>query len=351
MLGSSVHGALEHYVKNCYINKTEQPSWKLLLDLFKLSYMKIFSTTETATPEFDDGVEMLRGWEKRTDFEGFTVLSTETKENFSVKFPDGTLIPFNFIFDRLDIMSDNSYRIVDYKTQRWALQPDDLSAKIQARMYGLALQIKFPDAEEIWVEFDLLRHTPIGMRFTRDDNITSWKFLKTAIKRIYEYDGELSGETLNSDCRFCVRKVSCEAINKNAAAGGIFSIADMTEAIDRRADLENSMKAAKSALDELDKLILAEAKQLDQLEFYSSEYKLNVGVSSRRAVDGERAEKIIGPDLFRKYGSTSITLKDVDSLLKGTELKPSQKAELKNIVYLKIGEPSVKISKASPFDD
>lgn len=350
-IGSSVHGALEFYVRACYIENKMEPTFDLLIDLYKMSFMTTFETAEAAGPEYNDGLDMLRNWWKRTDFSNREVLSVEEKHTFPIKFPDGTEVPFNYIIDRLDRTAPGEYRVVDYKSQRWRLNPGDLDAKIQARVYALAVQILYPDAQKIWVEFDLLRHEPIGIVFNRDDQIATWKYLKNAAKRIYEYNDELAGETLNEDCRWCVRKTNCTLVQANAAVGGIFAIVDIGEAINKRAELDYQRSAATAALVELDKLLLAEAKAQDELEFQSDKYQLNVGVSARRAVDGERVEKVVGSALFQKYGSMSITLKDVDTLLKGNELTLEQKQELENLIYKKIGEPSLKLKKKSLFGE
>lgn len=349
-IGTSCHGAFEVYVQWCYIDCKAEPTLNLLVDLYKMSFMQTFGTAEAAGPEYDDGLELVTNWWKRTDFSNREVLSVEEKRTFPIKFPDGSEVPFTYIIDRLDRTAPGEYRVVDYKSQRWRLNPTDLEAKIQARVYALAVQILYPDAQKIWVEFDLLRHEPIGIVFNRDDQISTWRYLKSAAKRIYEYNDELEGETLNADCRWCVRKTSCTAVQANAAVGGIFAIVDMDEAIERRAQLEYQAKAASMALAELDKLLLDEAKAQDTLEFRGKNYQLNVGVRATRAVDGERVGKVIGEKLFQKYGNMSITLKDVDALLKGSELTAEQKAELDGLIYRKVGEPSVKIKKVSPFD-
>lgn len=352
-LGSAVHGALEYYVKATQMGENRQTeSLSLLERFYEMSFMTEFSTADASGPEFDDGWQMLKKWFMRTTFEGVEVLSCEVKEFFPVKFPNGAEVPFNFIWDRFDKTGDNEYKVVDYKSIRWAIRADDLGIKIQARIYALAVQIKYPDAQKIWVEFDQLRHDAVGMVFTREDNIATWKFLKAAVQRIweFEYDPDDEPETLNSECRWCVRKVSCNAVSKNAAVGGLHSLLSLEDAIERRALMDFQQSAAKSALDELDKWILAEAQQLDSLEFMTTNFQANIGVRSTRAVDGERAENILGPDLFKKYGSTSITMGDVDRLLKGDEITNTQKKQLEGIIYQKIGEPKVKTKKVSPFD-
>lgn len=352
-LGSAVHGALEYYVKACHLekDKPKQPSLTLLEQYYDIAYMSEFKTADTSTEEYADGWEMLKKWWVRTSFEGVEVLSCEVKEFFEVKFPDGTVVPFNYIWDRFDKIGPAEYKVVDYKTIRWAIKPDDLSTKIQSRFYGLAVQIKHPEAEKIWVEFDQLRHDPVGMVFTREDNVNTWKYLKRAVQRIYDYNEGLEGETLNTECRWCVRKSTCTKVGKNANVGGVHSFVAIDDVIARRAQLDYQATAAKAALDELDKIILAEAQAKDTLEFMTDSLKCTVGMSSRRAVDGERVENVIGPELFKKYGNTSITLADVDKLLKGTELSPYEKKELESLIYRKVGEAKVKTEKVTIFGD
>lgn len=352
-LGSSIHGAFEAYVKACYIEKKLEPTLANLLLYYQMSYMKTFGTADMEGPEYEDGLDLIKRWHKRTVFE-HPVIEVEVKKNFEVPFPNGDKIKLNYIFDRLDQPGPTKFKVVDYKSQRLGLSPQDLDAKIQARIYGLAVQIEYPEAEEIWVEFDLLRHDTIGMRFTKDDNIATWKWLKRAAQRIYEFEFDPAeprkSETLNPDCKWCVRKVTCDSVNKNAAAGGIFTLADVADAVDRRANLKYQMDAAKQAMDEIDKIIMAEAQQLDVLEFQSGTNQLNIGVSSRRSVDADMVENVVGPTLFAKYGSKGITMKDVDGLMKSSELTEEQKKELKNLIYMKIGEPTVKVSKRSSLE-
>jgi hypothetical protein len=353
-VGSSVHYGLEHYVKAAYIEKKIEPTLSNLLTYYQMGYMTVFNTAELEGPEYEDGLELTRKWHKRTEING-EVISCEKKDNFAVPFPDKSTVPLNYIFDRLDRTGPSSYTVVDYKTQRWALSPTDLDAKIQARIYGLAVQIEYPDAEEIWVKFDLLRHDEVGIRFTREDNKRTWAWLKRAAARIYEFEYDPAEsrkfETLNPDCKWCVRKTECETVGNNVTAGGIFSITDISEAVNRRANLKYQMDAAKAAIDELDKMFMKEAQTLDQLEFRSDTAKLNIGISSRRAVDADRVEHVVGSEIFRKYGSTSISMSDIDKLLKGDEISPEQKNELKSLIYRKVGEPSVKVSRVSPFDE
>ena len=350
-LGSTVHGALENFVKMCHLDKTHEPSLNLLIDLYKMSWITEMGNGDFVGEDYDDGVEMLTKWFKRTDFNSFEVISCEIKENFPVNTTDGP-IPFNYIWDRHDRLDENTLRVVDYKTNRWGINADILRRKVQARCYALAAQIKYKDEpiERIWIEFDMLRHDgPVGVVFTREDNAATWRWLKDTAERILKMDPENLEERLNPNCNFCVRKVECGALHKNVAVGGIFSIGSAVEAVDQRANLEYQKKAIQNLIDELDTIILAEGKQNDIFEFESELNKLTIGVSSRRTVDAERVEMVIGPRLMEKYGGKSITLGSIDKMLKASDLTDEQKKQVKGLIYSKTGEPSVKVSSKSPI--
>jgi len=350
-LGTAVHGALELYVKSVYIEQTAEPTLKYLLDLFRMSFMTTFNTVELVGEDYDDGVQMLKDWHKRTDFNFRKVVSCEVKTSFPIPTSIGD-IPFNYTWDRFDQTRPTEYRVVDYKTIRWGFAPGDLRKKIQARAYALAAQIQHPDATKIWVEFDLLRHDgPIGIVFTRDDNIATWKFLKTMAQKIVDTDEKDIVETVNPTCNFCVRKTSCKALLANVKVGGVFSITDVRDVIDHRAKLEYQRKAISSALTELDEHLLTLAKAEDEFEYASSDNKLTVTVSSRRSVDPDMAAMVLPDDVFRKYGGRSFTMGAVDKLLKGDEIDEQQKKQLRALIFQKQGEPSIKVEPKGAIED
>lgn len=352
-LGTSVHGALEAFVKATRTELGGNPAMatmQVLEMMYRTSYMETFNTSDPTGDLYDEGLAMLEGWLKRTDWTGITVLSCEVKETFMVKTSAGE-IPFNYIWDRHDDMGDGVYRVVDYKTNAWAINPGDLKKKIQARCYGLAAQIKHPDAKKIWVQFDMLRHDPVGIVYTREDNIATWKFIKELAEKIIATPEDKVRETLNPECRFCVRKQECKSLTKNIATGGVFSVTGAADAVDRRAVLEYQLKAIQSAIGELDEIILTEARATDVLEFETEQNRMSISVSSRRNVDAERVRMVIGDDLFEKYGSLGFTVGSLDKLVKGKDLTDAQKAELKGLVYMKKGEPKVNVSAKNSLEE
>ena len=348
-VGSAVHGALEMYVQNCIMKSDFPATMKVLSDFYAMSYTDVFGTSDRTSDKYLDGLDLLKQWHKRTSWEGVEVVTCEVKETFGIKTSAG-VIPFNYILDRFDRLGPNEYRVMDYKTNAWGLNPADLKKKVQARAYSLAMRIKYPEAERIWVEFDMLRHGgPVGISFTREDDAETYRYLQRTAERIIAIPEGQGEETLNPECNFCPKKASCGALSRNIATGGIFSLADPKDLINRRAEMEFQRKAIGNLISEMDTMILEYAKEHDVMEMESDSARLRVGISSRRAVDAERVEHVIGPELFNRVAGKSMTMGAIDKLLKGDELTDEQKRQVKSLIYQNQGEPRVSVESRSPF--
>lgn len=345
--GTAVHGALELFVKAVFLEKTA--NWedeKLLLDLYEVSYMQTFNSADTATAEFEDGLELVKKWYARTELKD-EVISCEVKENFRIKTSVGE-IPFNFIWDRADKISDTEYRVVDYKTVRVPVSAEELKSRIQPRAYALAAQIKWPNAERIWVTYDLLRHDPVGIVFTREDNVAFWKYLKRAAERIIATDEENPPQTLNPDCRFCIVKQKCETLQKSIAGGTTFSV-NPEEAAVRKMQVSSQIKALEAFEAELDSILVKEAEARDEISWDTGDVHVDITASRRRTLNSHSAAKVLGPELTAKYGT--FTLGNIDKILKEENLTLEQREALKEAIGVKWGEPSAKVKPLSPIEE
>lgn len=353
MVGSACHDALEPYVRAVYIDKTKAPNFDYLKSLFEISYMKVFNSTDFKTAEFKDGLSLLKKWFERTDLSTVTVLEVENKKRFPLKTSIGE-IPFTYILDRLDMLEPGVYRVVDYKTNSFPLSPSELREKIQARVYAMTVMMHFPDAKRIWVEFDMLRHDgPVGTVFDREDCVETWHYLKSVAERIIAIPEDPAKrdmrelETLNTECHFCVRKTTCGAFKNNINAGGVFSVTT-AELVDRRAELSYAKKMIESAIKEMDEVILGDARMTDTQRFEGVENDLVVTSRSVRAIDPDLALRVIGPELFQKFGKSTITIGNVERLMDGEELTPEQKKDLSGLIYSQSGAPYLAPRKRKP---
>lgn len=354
MIGTAFHGGAEMFVKAVFIDKTHahldrKKQLELLITFYTNSYVETFQSGDITTPEYEDGLELTKRWFKRTDLGTKPMLyveSAEVKETIKVPYnhPDGSVqeLNFNYIIDRVDRIGETEYEVVDYKTIRVPLQPEDLESKIQARAYALAIQIKHPDATKITVTFDQIRHDTISMTFGRDDNIAFWRFLTASAQRIVDMKPEDVRPTLNPECGYCVKKYTCPLMQKNIAAGGIHSLS-VTEAVVTIEQLTNQMKANKRIVEDLTDKVMLHAAQTDQLEWADANGTIDVAVTARgvRKFPADRAAEIMGPELFAQMGNMTIT--NLEKVIKDESLDPEMRAQLQGLIYKETGNLSLKI--------
>lgn len=346
-VGSSCHYALEHFVNDVYLEK--KYGWDNVAQLnsyYQLGYVEVFGSTNFDTPEFADGAQMVARWYDRFK-NGLpnTVLSVEKKETFPVKTSIGE-IPFTYIYDRLDQIDEDTIEVVDYKTYRAPLKPEDLKRKIQPRAYALAAQIKFPKATRIWVTFDMLRYDTISAVFTRDENAATYRYIKRAAERIIATDEEDVEERLNDECKWCIVKTSCETLAKANAVGTIHGMS-LEEIAQRRMEIADQILALKYADDALDAALVKEAEQRNEIEFNVGDYEVNITSRATRKPNSNAITRIIGPELTAKYGNMTMT--NIDKMLKSGELTPDQERQVKGYVSTSWSSPSAKVKKKSEF--
>lgn len=367
LTGTAVHGGLEKFVEAVYIKREHEgltrPKLKeLLITFYQMSYIETFNSADFETAEYKDGFALSMTWFARTDLSDRTVVSVEQKETINVPFnhPDGNghtcencagveslgpgqcQVPFNYIMDRLDCTGENEYEVVDYKTIRAPMTPDDLEVKLQARAYALAVQIKYPNAAKIKVTFDLLRHERIGLWFTRDDNIAFWRFLCTTLQNIVNTNEDDVEPIMNSECGYCVKKFTCPLIQKNIEHGGIHSLS-----IDEKAALvlkmKDQIKAQKLIVDSFEEDLMLHAHHTGETMWVSEDGELEVEITARRNREfpADQAAKIMGPELFAQMGN--MTLGNLDKIIKDESLDADMRARLKNLIGFTTGGIGVKI--------
>lgn len=353
-LGTAVHGALEYFVNATQINKDQPWDFVLLEMFYRKSYMETFNTSELGEG-YEDGLDMLKSWFARTSFEGVEVISCEKKDNFPVPTSEG-VIPFNYIWDRFDKIGPMTFKVVDYKSSVWNVRPEDLKKKIQPRAYALAAAIQLKadgiDYDKIWVEFDMLRFERVGVVYTRDEITATWTFIKTIVEeKILVTPADKAPETLNPECRFCVRKNTCKAITTNIAGGGIHGLT-IEQVVDRRAALEFQKNGLSAAINELDEVILTAAKEDDRLSIESDMNEAIIGLTkSNRQVNADQVEMIVGNQIFEEFGAKSMAVGQWEKLCKDKRLTDEQKKQLKTVVYKPPGTEKVIIKSKSAFDD
>lgn len=351
-IGTTCHYALEHFVYDVYLepDPLKRIAWSdiaKLVQYYKIGYIETFGSTDFDTEAFHDGEKLVAAWYDRNK-NGLPnkVLSCEIKENFSIKTSAGE-IPFNFIYDRLDQIEEDVYEVVDYKSIRAYIKPEDLKRKIQPRAYALAAQIKFPNAKRIWVSFDMLRHDgPVGVVFDRDENAATYRYLKRAAERIIATDEDATTEQLNDECKWCIRKANCDTLLR-ANAGGTWHGMDPETAAQRKLEISTQILALKYADEELDKVLMGEAERRDEFEFELGSNQVTFSARPTRKANSNAVLNIVGPELGAKYGNFTIT--NIDKMLKSGELSPDQVSKVKAEISTTWSQPTPKIKPIGEF--
>lgn len=347
-LGTAVHGALEQYVIAVYMNKTADASFKLLAMYFQISYADTFGTTDRSAPSYKEGLAMLQTWYDRTDLSNVVVISVEKKDNILINTSTGPK-PLNFIWDRCDMFFEGGrkiIRVVDYKTIRANLSPDDLRNKLQARIYAMCAAAWFKEEEpdEIWIQFDLLRYGPVEVTFTRDKNLETWHYVKSTAEKIIKTDGPTAPRNLGPGCMYCVLKASCPLLRKNVDNGGVLSMS-LEQMMEAYQQLESQNKASKYAMEELADMMLSVARERNEIDIEEGDYRLEFKSRKSRTVDSREAIEILGPTMTAQMASFGVT--DIERLLKSEELTDAQKSLLRRTIGEKWGDPKPKITKLS----
>jgi RecB family exonuclease len=342
-LGTACHTATEAWVMDGHYLKdySTKQAKDVMTAIYDEAYWREFSDAE----RYDEGKGLVMDWLARQDWSDRTVISTEEKLSFTIKTSSGQLIQFNYIMDRLDKRNDGTYEVVDYKSLMQPLQPEELKQKVQARIYALAIQLQHPEAERIWVTFDMLRYDPVGVAFSRDENRATYVWLVKLVERILADPG--TSETLGDGCRYCVRKNVCTALAAHINAGGPLGISDIDEAAKKFYEIDHAIKALELQKGELEHVLLTHMRETEMLEEGRGEHVVCVTVSARRNVDDQLVRAVIGDELMAANGS--MTMGKFDNLMKGDKITDSQKAELKRIVTRAFGDPKIKVKNVPPF--
>lgn len=355
MLGTTLHYALEYFTEPDYL-KTRAWEWVRLKEGFLKGWEATFVGEPPRGDWWNDGMAILEKWYNRRDIASdildVDVLSREVKHNFPVPYrldgqktdPNGERyqVPFNFIIDRLDRLDDGVYRVVDYKSQRSPLTPAEMHNKIQPRAYALAVQIQYPDAKEIWVQYDFLRYERVATVFTREEQIETWNHICKQLQRIVDTPATNVPESLNESCRYCVRRFTCNTFQRDIRVGGIESLS-LDQLADLHYRLKGQMVAAAATIDDVEMALFRHALEEDQTEFDAQDHTVKIVTKSRRSVDRDKIAMILGPEIMKDYGR--INVGDLDKLYADPRISSIQKSLINTAITSEQTAPTVKVLK------
>lgn len=169
-LGKSIHSALESNYSQKIETKLDLPAEKVV-DLFSDSWEKevqetIFEEDEKAGAIKDDGVKMVTVYHDQISP---TIQPRLVEKEFNLSF-ENVSYTLKGIIDLIDI----SGTIIDHKTAKRSMTPEDVESNIQLTCYALAYRSLY-GAEENELRFDVMVKTKvpklqqISTKRTQDD--------------------------------------------------------------------------------------------------------------------------------------------------------------------------------------
>jgi len=355
--GSVVHYALQHFVDEVYLQKTEQWSNKArLMELLRVGFKDIMKRAPLDTDEdWLDCVGMTENWYGRTDLTGREILSVEAKHQYELPALSGK-IPLTFIMDRLDMVrlpnGKVEFHVVDYKSQQMAESFEDIENKLQAQIYALAVYLWYGYKggpyegliESVWVHLDLLRHSEVGVEFTREDCEKLYLWLLEQVDVIRAMPDADAPEILGPHCNWCARKGACGSLKKARSNGSFIGMEDLQQMVDLRQEMNGQVKGLTALVKELDGMINRTMKEQQitriQTGQWTAEWDTGKG---KRVINTEDAAKVLGAELIARIAKLNITA--IDALLKGDEIDDAQKMQLKALIGYEYDTPGVKMKK------
>lgn len=360
-LGTVCHAVLERWVKDGYHDPRAKIKFNKMQAIFVEEYFKLFSETD----RYEEGLEMLERWFNRQDFWDRKVLSTEQKLNFKIPVThrDGKPgeVQFTYIMDRFDMRDDGIPEVVDYKSIRESVQPEELKHKIQPRAYAVAAQLMYPEAEKIWVSYDLLRYDKVGVVFTKAENRLTYRHLQSVAQDIInnepenEDDKEWPKEKINAECKYCIRKAECKTLLSHTEVGGLagVNLSEKPELIGKIVDLRSTAKwqidALKTLQEELDG-VLTDYMVEEEIQELPGDYT-SVKVQSRntRKPEGTLIHQVVGDAIWGDYAKIGVA--EADLILADPRLTDEQKSQIKKYIKKIPGGRFLKSVPRSNFEE
>lgn len=201
-LGKAVHKILEILLRANQLNKEKYKDKNILISL----YSKIYDISEDNRLLLSQMVDIAinNHW-----------LSTYTEKTvveypFKVPFTDS----INIIgrYDRIDVINDDSIRIIDLKTGKRKYSKEDLDNNWQAKIYALSFYES--DYKEFFVDFWFLRYkSPKQTLLFKKKQLESIKKeLGVIVENMINYDGSTKCE--NRFCSYCPFNQECKEMEK-----------------------------------------------------------------------------------------------------------------------------------------
>lgn len=119
-------------------------------------------------------------------------------------------VPVVSKIDRIDRVSDVEYEVYDYKTNILPFSREQIETSKQLGIYDLVVRKLYPEAEKVWLVFDMFRHGKFPVDFDDDFRVTLRAFLTNLWYQMHDVKDNPEPK-INQYCRWCDIRLTCPA--------------------------------------------------------------------------------------------------------------------------------------------
>ena len=271
--GSTLHTALEHMGKGMMsLEEGQRVSADAVCEAFDDAWAQAGCTDRAL---YTEGRRLLAQWSERMgEVQPGQVIDVERR--FTMQLAGVQLTGF---MDRVDRIDEHTVRVLDYKSSRAYMLPDD---SMQLALYGMAAKQMYK-AERVQIGFDLLRHNQVVVCDLTDEHAErclQWVHtLASQLQAAKEYPAKL-----NTFCNWCDYKLQCGSYTAAIQQPlHVLNLADDDQA------LADTIMATKQRLKEL--------QSLQRTQAIHGEGAKRPSVRRSRKLPADRAAKVLA-----KYG-------------------------------------------------
>lgn len=117
-------------------------------------------------------------------------------------------VPVRSMIDRIDRVDENTIHVYDYKTNLQPFTRDEVENSLQLFIYDRAIRALYPEVDEVFCVFDMVRHGRFPTYFTDGKAEVLQAYIINLWYQIKNADEPQ--ERINSYCSWCSRKHDCD---------------------------------------------------------------------------------------------------------------------------------------------
>lgn len=208
--GITIHEVLETLYAEFVQRKHQGP---FPVDSLVPNWQAAFTRSDLKSPEmYREGLRILRSYAQRHPFIDYTtILGVEQEITLQVE-----EFKITGYMDRVERVSEDEAKVIDYKTNRRPFSDEDLEDDIQMSLYGFATKQMFPWAKRITFAFEMVRLGFVQTATRTAAQLEDVPSYLVSIGKKTELDEEWK-PTLGQNCMYCEYRNRCPGYQKALA--------------------------------------------------------------------------------------------------------------------------------------